>query len=304
MSGKFYAVKAGRIPGIYTTWKETSSQTNGFSGALFKSFATKLEALQYLYDGQIPPDQQIEAPVSLIGQITRTEKGLPPLMIKVCPNNAPPSLITKTPPIVFPVVKCSVNDYVKVDRSILNTPDDFTVIYIDGSKRPSVNHRGSGAYCRYAGKDYSMSIPCTQDVLGKYSITPEEFAKMSSPSMEYLALSEVLFRLVPYGSNVDENQALKSLMPRHIAFVGDYNGVKFFTEGSWKATKTYIIKIRDVVLKLIEYLRTKSVTISIHHVDGHVGILGNELSDIMAKSTVAYDDFPLLCSNMMNSVIY
>lgn len=45
---KYYAVKCGRVPGIYTTWAECKEQTDGFSGAEYKSFAKKTEAKEYL----------------------------------------------------------------------------------------------------------------------------------------------------------------------------------------------------------------------------------------------------------------
>lgn len=48
MAKKFYAVRAGKTPGIYTTWAECQNQVKGFSGAEFKGFATKEEAEWYL----------------------------------------------------------------------------------------------------------------------------------------------------------------------------------------------------------------------------------------------------------------
>ena len=44
MAKKYYAVKAGRIPGIYRTWDEVKEQVNGYSGAIYKSFETLQEA--------------------------------------------------------------------------------------------------------------------------------------------------------------------------------------------------------------------------------------------------------------------
>lgn len=46
---KFYAVKNGKNIGIYDTWDECKEQVNGFSGAEYKSFATKEEAKDYIY---------------------------------------------------------------------------------------------------------------------------------------------------------------------------------------------------------------------------------------------------------------
>lgn len=45
---KFYAVKKGRKTGIFHTWDECKEQISGFKGAVFKSFPTELEALNYL----------------------------------------------------------------------------------------------------------------------------------------------------------------------------------------------------------------------------------------------------------------
>lgn len=46
--GKFYAVKKGKKPGIYTTWSECKDQVNGYSGAIYKSFLTIDEAKNFL----------------------------------------------------------------------------------------------------------------------------------------------------------------------------------------------------------------------------------------------------------------
>ena len=54
MSGKgdnksgYYAVGHGRNPGVYTTWGEARAQTDGFSGATFKSFESRAEASRFV----------------------------------------------------------------------------------------------------------------------------------------------------------------------------------------------------------------------------------------------------------------
>lgn len=48
MTEKFYAVKEGREPGIYTTWEECQNQVKGYSNAKYKSFAAKKEAEDYV----------------------------------------------------------------------------------------------------------------------------------------------------------------------------------------------------------------------------------------------------------------
>ena len=43
----FYAVRFGRIPGIYTSWNECKKQVNGFKGAIYKKFATEANAITF-----------------------------------------------------------------------------------------------------------------------------------------------------------------------------------------------------------------------------------------------------------------
>lgn len=48
MSKKYYAVRKGRTPGIYTTWAEAKNQVHGFQNASYKSFTTKAEAEAFI----------------------------------------------------------------------------------------------------------------------------------------------------------------------------------------------------------------------------------------------------------------
>ena len=48
MPKKYYAVKKGCIPGIYTTWEECKKQVSGYKGAQYKSFPTREEAENYI----------------------------------------------------------------------------------------------------------------------------------------------------------------------------------------------------------------------------------------------------------------
>jgi len=60
---KFYAVKAGRCPGIYTSWSECRAQVDAFPENCFKSFATKTEAEAYMKGEQPREAEVIDAPI-------------------------------------------------------------------------------------------------------------------------------------------------------------------------------------------------------------------------------------------------
>lgn len=47
-----YAVRKGKIPGIYETWAEAKEQISGFKGAVYKKFTQYEDALKYYNDCQ------------------------------------------------------------------------------------------------------------------------------------------------------------------------------------------------------------------------------------------------------------
>lgn len=50
MARFYYAVKNGKIPGIYNSWAECEAQVKGFKGAKYKKFSTYEEALDFIDD--------------------------------------------------------------------------------------------------------------------------------------------------------------------------------------------------------------------------------------------------------------
>ena len=47
---KYYAVKNGRVPGIYNSWAECQKQIHGFKNASYKSFTSRKEAEEFISD--------------------------------------------------------------------------------------------------------------------------------------------------------------------------------------------------------------------------------------------------------------
>lgn len=61
MGKNFYAVKVGRVPGIYTLWDECKKQVIGYPGAKYKGFETENEAKLFMGIGQEEMDFGCEA---------------------------------------------------------------------------------------------------------------------------------------------------------------------------------------------------------------------------------------------------
>ena len=55
---KFYAVRKGRKPGIYSTWSECEAQVKGFPKAEYKSFRQRTDAESYLQGNEVSNPQK------------------------------------------------------------------------------------------------------------------------------------------------------------------------------------------------------------------------------------------------------
>lgn len=49
---KYYGVKQGHKPGIYTTWAECEAQVKGYKGAQYKSFGSEEDAKIYVFGAE------------------------------------------------------------------------------------------------------------------------------------------------------------------------------------------------------------------------------------------------------------
>ncbi|MCI5856338.1 MAG: ribonuclease H family protein [Agathobacter sp.] len=58
MAVKYYAVKIGKVPGIYRTWDECKKMVDGFPNARYKSFLTLEEAEDFVGEEERETDTQ------------------------------------------------------------------------------------------------------------------------------------------------------------------------------------------------------------------------------------------------------
>ena len=61
MVQKYYAVRVGVQPGIYTNWNECKKNVIGYSGAIYKSFTTEEDAIIFMNQSPIQPNNDEES---------------------------------------------------------------------------------------------------------------------------------------------------------------------------------------------------------------------------------------------------
>lgn len=163
-------------------------------------------------------------------------------------------------------------------------------VYTDGSKFPKFQHIGVGAYTVYNNKEYRLSQNLDQEMFKEWSSTE---ADVSNPTAELAASVSVLYELS------------KSSVPLNIEIVADYLGVKCWNDGTWKATKGYILMLLRLSRAYTEKIVAIGGDVTYRHIKGHVkgttpDCVGNDNSDKMAKSTESINEFTLLIQTINN----
>ena len=151
--GKLYAVAAGRAPGVYSTWAECERQVKGFSGAKFKSFKTRDEAVAFVGGGSA--DGKMAATSSGDGRDMKAASASSDQKRRI-PASSTESSAAKRPRTAASSVGSNDND--KGAAAVIIT------VYFDGGARGNPGVAGTGAVItrQICGKDASRVVKVRQ----------------------------------------------------------------------------------------------------------------------------------------------
>ncbi len=255
---KYYVVKVGRNPGIYTSWEDCKKEVEKYSGAVYKSFSDYNSAVLFLGTSSFQENKSllIEESKSVIGEEQQKEQ----------------------------VEKVDITP--KENKEKQENKEIILEIYTDGSHykhaETEINTKiGLGGFLILNRKEYCWSSPVDSIILKRYNINE----KISNCTAEFLAVVEVLRLIV---DNIDKNVK--------VIFYNDYIGVEKWISGEWKCKKPYIKNIQMEYFKLVSC--RKNIKVEFKHVDGHSGVYGNEMADTLAKSLQYRDDLSILFKNL------
>ena len=144
MAKKFYAVRQGRVPGVYTTWSDCEKQVKGYGGAIYKSFSTEAEARAFVEDSGLSLSDFMSAKKSELKS---------PQEVKFKSKNSRPIVSSSS---IQSKVSANV---VKPD---FTTPN-YMVAYIDGSYNKETNTVGAGGVIFLNGKRKTFSFSSTDE---------------------------------------------------------------------------------------------------------------------------------------------
>jgi ribonuclease HI len=185
--------------------------------------------------------------------------------------------IWRVPNAVFRAFPNREDAYVWLGDDIKVIEEKVCRIYTDGSHQRAFDYLGVGAWCLWAGEEYSYSAKVTREILDSYGVTGE--AECSNPTAEFIAFAQILKKF--------ENR--KPVVP--IVFVCDYVGVKNWMEGAWQAKEPHIATILSTCQRIV---KTVEGVVKFEWVRGHSGNDGNTCADKLAGCHDEIDTFALL----------
>ncbi|MBS7052729.1 MAG: ribonuclease H family protein [Veillonella sp.] len=144
MAKKYYAVRQGRVPGVYITWADCEKQVKGFGGAIYKSFSTEAEARAFVKNSGLSLSDYMSANKSE----SKSSQGVKSTSIGSKSRGSSSRAQSK--------VSASV---VKPDF----TESNHVVAYIDGSYNKGTNTVGAGGVIFLNGNRETFSFPSTDE---------------------------------------------------------------------------------------------------------------------------------------------
>ncbi|KAJ1025760.1 hypothetical protein NDA18_004096 [Ustilago nuda] len=258
IKGGYYAVQEGRQPGIYNTWAECEAETKGFSGAVYKKFATKKEAETFVKGngyGCAPSFSSSAAGSS--SSVARTSKYRNRGVLSK-PKPSPSSHHTNR----------GASSYTR--PQIFPSSGPKTIVYVDGS----CLHNGK--FSARAG--YGVYFPDSS-----LSHLSESRRLPGPPKQQTNNRAELtgIIRAIQLCPDNDSRLEIYSDSKYSMSCVNDW--IHNWKKNGWKTQMGKEVENKDLIVKLDEEMERRVPRPILIYVYAHAGIEGNEVVDKMAK---------------------
>ncbi|KAI8824061.1 ribonuclease H-like domain-containing protein [Fimicolochytrium jonesii] len=329
---KFYAVKRGKLPGVYDTWEACKANVDGFSGAVYKSFNSREGALQFARVQASGPGSSVGAvAVKEVDKeaVKQTYGAPPPGATKVSSSSAPAALPTESTPQQEATTAADEQPDEETDEFGYTASDDEACATIDLS--PSSTAPASSAMITTA--TLTTVITITSGTLTTTTLPPS--SSSSLPPLTIFTDGSCLSNGTPsaragigiyFGPSDPRNTAarlpgttqtnnraelfaviraleiaLENEPGRGVVVYSDSsymkNGIETWVRGwmrrKWKTREGKDVLNKDLWVRLEELKgRFPPKGLVFKYVPAHVGIPGNEAADQLANRGAMMDVVP------------
>ncbi|KZC11302.1 Ribonuclease H1 [Dufourea novaeangliae] len=251
MAPSYYAVAKGRNPGIYNTWDECKAQVHQFTGPLFKKFQTKQEAENFI--GQNPNSSTLNNRTGISG----TRKSYKETVSYKKTENHGSRHSSK-----YCIHRTELSSDFTIDI------DGYVNVYTDGACSSNGGPNAKAGIGVWFGDDHPLNV--SRPVVGRATNNMAEIQAVTVAAritkqagiknIKIITDSKFLIRCI------------NEWMP------------KWKTNG-WKTVGNKSVINKVELLEMEDAL--KSLNVVWKHVNGHIGVYGNEMADKLARAGCA-----------------
>ncbi|KAH0948776.1 hypothetical protein HN011_005034 [Eciton burchellii] len=289
----YYAVAKGRKPGIYTTWSECSAQVNKFPNSIYKKFATENEAQNFIKERSSSSIKISSTKQNLISSIIKPveSKNLPKQMFLLGnkrPATAQKSSLTsltakrnvstsndaydgfeqpnKKRKIVSDSTNLELIQSSEQDNKVhfIMDEDGYVNVFTDGACSSNGYENARAGIGVWFQDNHPLNI--SQPVEGRPTNNMAEIQAVTIAAKQAKKAGIKKLKI-----NTDSKFLISCItqwMPQ-------------WKKKGWKTKNDKPVKNKIELLEMEKEL--KSLDIAWNHVNGHIGIHGNEMADRLAR---------------------
>ncbi|XP_043513511.1 ribonuclease H1 isoform X2 [Frieseomelitta varia] len=250
----YYAVAKGRKPGIYNSWDECQRQVHHFSGPVFKKFQTEAEAHNFIQQNTATSTNcDTKRPLNVrTSKRPRVESNENTDNKRLCSGKLK----------VIDLEECSEK---KTSGGFNIDSNGYVNVYTDGACSSNGNINANAGIGVWFGDNHPLNV--SRAVVGR----------ATNNVAEIQAVTAAVKQAKKAGiKNLKINTDSQFL----ISCINDW--MPIWKANGWVTSKKTPVINKVELLEMEEAL--KSLNVIWNHVNGHVGIHGNEMADKLARA--------------------
>ncbi|KAK1119478.1 hypothetical protein K0M31_013305 [Melipona bicolor] len=251
--GSYYAVAKGRNPGIYNSWIECKRQVHHFPKPVFRKFKTETEAHNFIQQNAgTSTNCNTNHPFDV-----RTSKRPRVESDKSIDNNDNKRLCSEK------VIDCSEDK--KTSGSYDIDSDGYVNVYTDGACSSNGSRKAKAGIGVWFGDNHPLNV--SRAVVGRATNNVAEIQAVTA-AVEQAKKAGIKNLKI----NTDSQFLISCIN----------NWMPTWKANGWVTSKKTPVINKVELLEMEEAL--KSLNVTWNHVNGHVGIYGNEMADKLARA--------------------
>lgn len=277
----YYAVQAGRRPGVYNSWEECQANTSGYQNAVFKKFSTQEEAAAF--SGTSPNNHSVSStthhyspePVSRHYSPEPASRHHSPELTSYYKPTTYNTTSYLNPTRITPKIEKRKHSSDNDDRvhkqarfeSSAHTyaKKTYSVVYTDGASSNNGKANARAGYGVYWGDNDPRNASVRLDGI-----------KQTNQRAEASAVNHALEQ------SINDKEPLEIMTDSQYVINAATVWSKKWVEKGWKSTAGGEVQNRDLFEKMLNLIDSRQGEVKFTYVPGHKGVPGNEKADQLA----------------------